>query len=103
MKIKRFLKQNYKTIIKAVLTLAVAIVAYIIAHKAGTAARGYEAIGGEIFIPFLIVFAEDIWGIFKAPFRFTEDILAIITAPLRVVENILEIIKAPFRAFEERN
>ena len=69
MKIKRFLKKNYKGIIKAVLILTLALIAYVIAHKAGTAERGYEAMGGEIFIPFLIIFAEDIWEIIKAPFR----------------------------------
>lgn len=73
MKIKRFLKQNYKAIIKAALILTAAIVAYILAHKAGTAERGYEAIGGEIFIPFLIIFAEDIWEIIKAPFKVIKE------------------------------
>ena len=67
--IKRFLKKNYKGIIKAVLILTLALIAYVIAHKAGTAERGYEAMGGEIFIPFLIIFAEDIFEIIKAPFR----------------------------------
>lgn len=69
MKIKRFLKHNYKAIIKYTLILAAAIIAYIVAHKAGTEWRGYEAVGGEIFIPLLIVFAEDIWEIIKAPFK----------------------------------
>ena len=69
MKIKRFLKHNYKAIIKYTLILAVAIIAYELAHKAGTAERGYEAVGGEIFIPLLIIFAEDIWKIIKAPFK----------------------------------
>ena len=65
---KRFIKRNAKTIIKTVLIGAVAIVAYILAHETATAERGYEAIGGEIFIPILIIFAEDIWEIIKAPF-----------------------------------
>lgn len=68
MKIKRFLKRNYKGVIKAVLILILALIAYVIAHKAGTAERGYEALGGEIFIPFLIIFAKDIWKIIKEPF-----------------------------------
>lgn len=62
-----------KTIVKAVLILAAAIVAYILAHEAGTAERGYEAIGGEIFIPFLIIFAEDIWKFIKAPFEVLKE------------------------------
>lgn len=70
MKIKRFLKHNYKDIIKYTLILAAAIIAYIVAHKLGTEWRGYEAVGGEIFIPLLIIFAEDIWEIIKAPFEF---------------------------------
>lgn len=69
MKIKRFLKQNYKAIIKAVLTLTVAAIAYVLAHKAGTEMRGYEAIGGEIFVPLFIIFADDIWAIITSPFR----------------------------------
>lgn len=68
MKVKRFLKQNYKGIIKGGLILAAAIFAYILAHKAGTAERRYEAVGGEIFVPFLIIFAKDIWKVIKAPF-----------------------------------
>lgn len=66
---KKFFKRNAKPILKATLIFAAAIVAYILAHKAGTAERGYEAIGGEIFVPLLIVFAEDIWEIIKAPFK----------------------------------
>ncbi len=69
MKIKRFLKQYYKPIIKAVLIFVLAIYAYEVAHKIGTAERGYNAVGGEMFIPFLIIFAEDIWEIIKAPFK----------------------------------
>lgn len=66
---KKFLKKHAKTIIKTVLIWSVAAVAYIVAHKAGTAERGYEAVGGEIFVPMLIIFAEEIWNIFKAPFK----------------------------------
>lgn len=66
---KKFLKRNGQAIIKYTLILAVAVIAYILAHKAGTAERGYEAVGGEIFVPLLIIFAEDIWEIIKAPFK----------------------------------
>ena len=58
---------------QAVLVLAVAIFAYILAHKAGTAERGYEAVGGEIFIPLLIIFAKPLWEIIKAPFKAVKD------------------------------
>lgn len=58
-----------KTIIKTVLILAVAIIAYILAHKAATVERGYEAIGGEIFVPFLVIFAKDIWEMIIEPFK----------------------------------
>ena len=66
---KKFFKRNAKAIIKYTLILAVAVIAYIIAHKAGTAERGYEAVGGEIFVPLLIIFAKPIWEIIKAPFK----------------------------------
>ncbi len=70
---KKFFKNNAKTIMQAVLVLAVAIFAYILAHKAGTAERGYEAVGGEIFIPLLIIFAKPLWEIIKAPFKAVKD------------------------------
>lgn len=69
---KRFLKRNGKTLLKYTFILALAIAAFLLAHKAGTAERGYEAIGGEIFVPLLIVFAEDIWEGIKAPFKAVE-------------------------------
>lgn len=64
-----YLKRNKKEIIKYTLIFAVAIVTYILAHKYATEQRGYEAIGGEIFVPLLIIFAEDILEIIKAPFK----------------------------------
>lgn len=73
---KKFLQRYGKAIIKAVLTFAVAVVAYILAHKVGTAERGYEAIGGEIFIPFIVVFATDIWEAIKAPFKVVKSFKA---------------------------
>jgi hypothetical protein len=68
-KVLRLVVHNRKTIIKTLIIGAVAIGAYMVAHKLGTAERGYEAIGGELFIPFLIIFAEDIWGAIKEPFK----------------------------------
>ena len=66
---KKFFKRHEKTIIKAALITAAAIIAYELAHDFGTAERGYNAIGGEIFVPFLIVFAKDILEMIKAPFK----------------------------------
>ena len=66
---KRFFKRNAKAILKNTLILAVAIALYILAHKAGTAERRYEAIGGEMFVPFLVLFAPRIWKIIKEPFK----------------------------------
>ena len=68
-KFLKFIVHNRKAIIKTVVVGAVAIGAYVLAHNAGTAERGYEAIGGEIFIPLLIIFAEDIWEMIKEPFK----------------------------------
>ena len=64
----RFIVHNRKAIIKGIAICVGAIVAYEIAHKAGNMERGYDAIGGEMFIPLLIIFAQDIWEIIKAPF-----------------------------------
>ena len=65
----RFIIHNRKAIIKTLIIGTVAVGAYVLAHKLGTAERGYEAVGGELFIPFLILFAEDIWGMIKALFK----------------------------------
>lgn len=69
---KKFI-HNRKNIVKTLAILGVAVGAYVLAHKAGTAERGYKAIGGEIFIPLLIIFAEDIWEIIKAPFKAVQN------------------------------
>lgn len=66
---KRFIVHNRKAIIKTLAIGVTAFIAYQLAHKLGTMERGYEAIGGEMFIPFLIIFAKDIWEIIKAPFQ----------------------------------
>ena len=72
-KVLRCIVHNRKTIIKAFVIGTVALVAYQLAHKAGTMERGYDAIGGEVFIPLLIIFAEDIWGMIKAPFKAVKE------------------------------
>lgn len=56
-------------LLKATAILLTAAVAFEIAHKFGTLERGYEAIGGEIFIPFVIIFAKPILKLFKEPFE----------------------------------
>lgn len=68
-KVLRLIIHNRRAIIKHLVIGAVAIGAYMLAHKAGTAERGYEAIGGEVFIPVLIIFAKDIWEMIKEPFK----------------------------------
>ena len=65
----RYVIHNRKKIIKKVALFTVAVIAFALAHKAGTAERGYEAIGGEMFIPLLVIFAHQIWGTIKAPFK----------------------------------
>lgn len=72
-KILRCILHNRKVIIKGIAIGTVALVAYQLAHKAGTEWRGYDAIGGEMFIPLLIIFAEDIWEMIKAPFKAVKE------------------------------
>jgi hypothetical protein len=58
-----------KKVLKVLAVFEIALIAYAVAHRLGTAERGYEAVGGEIFIPFLVIFAKDIWEMIKAPFK----------------------------------
>ena len=73
-KFLRFIVHNRKTIIKGILIVAVAIVAYKLAHNFATVERGYEAIGGEVFIPLLVIFAKDIFEMIKEPFKAMKEI-----------------------------
>ena len=66
---KKYIIHNRKAIIKTLVIGTVAFIAYAVAHKVGTAERGFQSVGGEIFIPFVILFAEEIWGMIKAPFE----------------------------------
>lgn len=52
-KLFKFLKENYKPILTGLFLAAVLIYAYTVLHNIATDERGYNAIGGEIFI-FLI-------------------------------------------------
>ena len=75
---KSFLKvviHNRKAIIKWVAIAIVAVVAFQIAHNVATAERGYEAIGGEMFAPLLVIFAKDIWKMVTEPFKVIKEIL----------------------------
>lgn len=70
---KRVFKRYWKAIIKTVLLVTVSVVAYNIAHEIGTAERGYEAVGGEIFVPFFVFFAKDIWKMIVEPFKMIKE------------------------------
>ena len=68
-KFLRLIVHNRRTIVKSLVVVTVAVVLYEMAHNVATLDRGYEAIGGEVFVPLLIIFAEDIWGMIKEPFK----------------------------------
>ena len=68
-KVLRFIVHNRKAILKTLAIGITAIVAYEMAHKAGTIQRGTDVIGGEIFIPFLVIFAKPLWEMIKEPFK----------------------------------
>lgn len=53
---KRFLKKHGKSILSAAGITAGTLIAYHLAHGAATFDRGYEAIGGEIFLFFIPAF-----------------------------------------------
>ena len=63
------MKKIFKYIVYGVLLGTVALVAFAIAHELATMERGYDAIGGEIFIPFLVLFGKDIWKAMKVPVK----------------------------------
>lgn len=72
-KFLRFIVHNRRAIIKTLAIGITAIVAYEMAHKLGSMQRGTEAIGGEIFIPFLVIFAKPLWEMIKEPFETTKN------------------------------
>lgn len=53
MKVIKFLKANRRMILKWSFVIALSVGAFIVLHKLATVQRGYNALGGEIFI-FLI-------------------------------------------------
>lgn len=67
-KLIRFIKDNRKVILKSVVLGLAAIIAFEIGHNYATMERRYIAYGGEIFIPFLIIFGKKIWAVVKENF-----------------------------------
>lgn len=66
---KRFIKRHGKGTMSAVGITAATIAVYLFAHDTATVQRGYEAIGGEIFIflipAFVVWFAPKAKELFK--------------------------------------
>ena len=63
MKFIKFLKENKKRILKWFFVIMLSVVAFIGFHKLATLERGYDAVGGEIFmflIPFFVWVAPEI-------------------------------------------
>ena len=63
MKVIKFFKENKKVILKWSFVFVLSEVAFVGLHKLATAERGYNAIGGEIFmflIPFFVWIAPEI-------------------------------------------
>jgi hypothetical protein len=63
MKIIKILKENWKCILKWTFVFVLSVVAFILLHKLATVERGYNAIGGEMFmflIPFFVWIAPEI-------------------------------------------
>ena len=62
MKVIKFLKANKKAILKWSFVFILSAVAFVGLHKLATVERGYNAIGGEIFmflIPFFVWIAHE--------------------------------------------
>lgn len=75
MKFVKFLKENWKWILKWTFVFALSVVAFVVLHKLATVERGYKAIGGEIFvflIPFFVWIAPEI----KKSIKEIKDVLS---------------------------
>lgn len=72
-KVIRYIIHNRKEIIRTIAIGVVASIAYELSDMAGAAERGFEAVGGGIFIPLLIIFAPQIWETIKAPFEVLKE------------------------------
>ena len=72
---KKFFKKNYKFIIKWLIVLLAAVMFYKVWHYVATLDRGYEAIGGEMFmflIPLFVWIAPEI----KKSIKEIKDVLS---------------------------
>ena len=61
-KLVKFIRKNFKKILISTVVIAAVFIGYEILHIIATAERGYDAIGGEIFIflmPYLIKTAKE--------------------------------------------
>lgn len=75
MKFIKFLKENKKWILKWFFVIVLSIVAFIGLHKLATVERGYNAIGGEMFmllIPFFVWITPEI----KKSIKEIKDVLS---------------------------
>lgn len=75
MKVIKFLKANKKVILKWSIVFVLAVVAFVGFHKLATVKRGYNAIGGEIFmflIPFFVWVAPEV----KKSIKEIKDVLS---------------------------
>ena len=72
---KKFFKKNLRFVIKWSVVLLVAVIFYKVCHYIATLDRGYEAIGGEVFmflIPFFVWIAPEI----KKSIKEIKDVLS---------------------------
>jgi drug/metabolite transporter superfamily protein YnfA len=75
MKFIKFLKENKKWILKWFFVIVLSVVAFLGLHKSATVERGYNAIGGEMFmflIPFFVWIAPEI----KKSIKEIKDVLS---------------------------
>ena len=75
MKVIKILKENWKWILKWAFVFVLSVVAFIVLHKLATVERGYNAIGGEIFMflmPFFVWVAPKI----KKSIKEIKDVLS---------------------------
>lgn len=63
-----YIIHNRKKTCKALAIVVGAVVAFMLAHYLGTMERGYEAIGGEMLVPLVIVFVACFWKEIKETF-----------------------------------
>lgn len=67
------MKKINRSVFEIVITVILAAAIFLLAHNAGAAQRGNNLIGGEIFLPFLVLFGREIWAGIKAPFQIIKE------------------------------